>query len=103
MEFFTEQTTMTLAGIIAAVAAFILRLVFKENAAAKEKLVLIAVEVAYNVVNDISKRTENKIDDKIALALGVFRDYLGASGVAPTQADEARAKILWSAMHGQGK
>jgi len=60
------------------------------------------VDIAYNMVNDLSKRTENKIDDKIAIGLQYLRDFMfantGSRELSPEQ--EALAIQMFSAKHG---
>ena len=73
----------------------------RSKLAAYEAMFKMGVELAYKVVNDAAARSENKIDDKAALALKVLRDYLSSQGQALKANDEVRAKLLWSAMHSE--
>ncbi len=59
-----------------------------------------ATSIAYYSVNDIALRTANKIDDKVAKALGYFRDELARRGYVPTAKEEEDATARWKAMHG---
>jgi hypothetical protein len=86
-----------------AVLPVVARLLLKDKAEAAEKLFGAGVQVAYSVVNDIASRTTNKIDDKVAVGLKVFADYYASHGKTPSQLEEQRAKLLFSAMHGQEK
>ncbi len=61
------------------------------------------VSVAYNIVNDVSKFTPNTVDDKAALALGYLNSWMSAHGQKLGPADEEKAKLVWQAMHGEGK
>ena len=97
----SPDVLVILGPIVIGLIGMVLRAVFKEQAAAKEQAFSVGVEIAYAVVTEIAKRTENTIDDKAALALGVLRDWLKASGQTLTPVDEARAKLLFQAMHGR--
>lgn len=82
---------------------YLLRLIFKDKAAAKSKLFEMGVGIAYNIVNDLAARSPNKVDDKVALALGFLAEYLKTNGQEMTDADAEKAKLLFAAMHGREK
>lgn len=92
-----------LGAIVGSILLFFFRAVFKDRAEAKERLFKTAVEVAYNVVNDISARTDNKVDDKVALGLKALRDFMSLNGQSVSPVDEEKAKLLFQAMHGSTK
>ena len=98
-----NETIMTLAGILGTALMFLLRQIFKDRAEAKADLFRFGVDLAFNVVNDIAKRTPNQVDDKIALGLDVLRKFLATHDVDLKPIDEERAKMLFSAMNGAGK
>lgn len=89
--------------IVGSVLLFFFRAIFKDRADAKEKLFKTAVEVAYNVVNDIAARTDNKVDDKVALGLKALKDFMALNGQSVSAVDEEKAKLLFQAMHGSTK
>lgn len=98
-----EVSVEVIGAIAAGVIGFLFRLIFKDRAEAREKIFRVGVEIAYGVVSDIAKRTSNKIDDKAALGLKVLRDFYATHNLKPSLADEERARLLFSAMHGEGK
>lgn len=90
-------------AILGAVILYIFRNLWKENLDRKEALFKTGVEIAFNVVNDIASRTENKVDDKVALGLKALKDYLALNGQKLSTTDEEKAKILFQAMNGATK
>lgn len=92
-----------LGALVGAVLLFFFRAIFKDRAEAKEKLFKTGVEVAYNIVNDIAARTQNKVDDKIALGLKALKDFMALNGQSVSPVDEEKAKLLFQAMHGAKK
>jgi hypothetical protein len=90
------QLLLTLLGVVA--AFFWRKAKLTEE---KRKLFLTGVDIAYNVVNDISKRTPNKVDDKVALALIHLRNQLKLSG-GPELSEGLveQARLLFTAKHG---
>jgi hypothetical protein len=98
---FNDSAVSVIASIIGGLVLFLVRTVWKEKADLKAKLFDIGVRVAYQVVNEVASRTENKIDDKIALGLKYLADYLSAHGLELTTQDETKAKLLFQAMHAQ--
>jgi hypothetical protein len=90
-------------ALLGAVLLFFFRAVFKDKADAKEKLFKTGVEVAYNIVNDVAARTQNKVDDKIALGLKALKDFMALNGQSVSPVDEEKAKLLFQAMHGAKK
>lgn len=104
MDILMSEEFLKIAGmVLAVVLPFLARLVFKDKAEAAEKLFAMGVKIAYGVVSDIAARTPNKIDDKVALGLKVLHDYYASHGKTPSQLEQERAKLLFSAMHGQEK
>lgn len=94
---------MLVTALLSVVLPLVMRLFFKDRAEAAEKLFAMGVEVAYNMVNDLAARTENKVDDKVALGLKFLNDFYAANGKKPSVVDEAKAKLLFAAMHGAEK
>jgi hypothetical protein len=91
-------------ALVATVIASVIRGIFKDRADAAEKMFQMSVEVAFNLVNDVAKRTDNKLDDKVALGLQFLHDYYASQGMPePTPAQIERAKLLFSALNGAGK
>jgi hypothetical protein len=93
----------TVISILGAAVLFILRQVFKDRADKAETNFQTGVRLAYNIVNEISALTPNTVDDKVALGLKYLNDYVNAGGGKVSVADEARAKLLFKAMHGEEK
>lgn len=90
--------------LVSGLGGILLALIRRSQKAARyESLFKDAVAIAYDVVNDIAAKTPNKIDDKVAVGLDVLRQYLGLHGVEATPVDEAKAKLLFQAMHGSEK
>jgi|GEM_PF-5145598 len=83
------------AGVIA-----LARTIWKDKAEERLRTFGNAVNIAYYTINDLALRTENKVDDKVAEALRVFREHLATKGYVPTSSEEAQAKAAWTAMHG---
>lgn len=96
-----DGNLMTVVSVAGAALLFLLRLIFKDRAGQAETNFQLGVNIAYQIVNEVATRTENKIDDKVAVALGYLRDFLSTKGQSLTPADEQRAKLLFQAMHGQ--
>lgn len=71
-----------------------------------EKVIAEALPIAYFGVNEIARRTPNKIDDKVAAGLKILKDYVEASGVKEQEIKPqhlAKAKLVFDAMHAQEK
>ena len=67
---------------------------FKEKD--QEKLFQTAVDSAYLIVHQISRKTENKIDDKLAEALKAMKEVLGRE---LTHTEAIKAKAMLRAKH----
>jgi hypothetical protein len=89
----------TLGPVVAGVIGMIVRKLFKDQAARKQELLRAGVEIAYACVTEVAKRTQNKVDDKVAMALGYLKDWLNANGEQLKPVDETKAKLLFQAMH----
>lgn len=99
-----KEAMMGLAGLVAALIGALARVIFKDRAEMAEKIFKTGVEVAYNAVNDKAKMSESKVDDKVAAGLGYLNEYYRLNGKKLGPVDEAKAKLLFSAMHGaEGK
>lgn len=92
---------LLIGSILLPALGFLFRALFKDRADKAASNFSLGVQLAYSVVNEIAMRTDNKIDDKAALALKVLRDFLVAGGGKLDAAGEAKARILFQAMHGQ--
>lgn len=79
-----------------------LRMLLKDKADLAERVLAVGIKVAFQVVNDRAKQTPGQIDDKVAEALKVLSEYLALRGLKLDEAAVARAKLEWSAMHGEG-
>lgn len=97
----SEEALKLLGGLLAALVAFVIRKWLKGSV--KEKILMAGIEVAYLMVSELAKRTETKVDDKVALALQYLREWLGTHGEELKPVDEAKAKMLFTAMHGKEK
>lgn len=90
-------------AIIVAALMFLVKMLLGEKFTRNQKLFEMGVEVAYNIVNDLAKRTPNEVDDKVALGLKALRDWFAAHGQTLTVAQADKAKLLFQAMNGAGK
>ncbi len=89
-------------GLVATVGLTLARLLIKSKQ--WESIFRAGVPIAFNIVNDIAARTDNKIDDKVALGLGALNDWLRANGQSEMKpVDVEKAKLLFSALHGEEK
>lgn len=97
----TETTIQLLVGsVVLPLLGLLFRSVFKDRADKAASNFSLGVQLAYQIVNEISLRTENTIDDKAALAIKYLRDFLAADGQKLTPADESKALLIFQAMHG---
>jgi hypothetical protein len=95
----SEMGLKVLAGVVVAGVLLGLRIFFKVRQA--EELFRQGVPLAYRAVLELSKHTENTVDDKIAMFLGAMNEWLGQNGappLAPAKVEEAKALFLQ--MHG---
>lgn len=101
----TDGTLEVIASIAAAVISFVIGKLVKDAAkrAVVEKVVDAAIPVAFHVVQEISRRTPNKIDDKAALALEKLAELTATKGVALDETHKDRAKLVFQALHAQSK
>jgi hypothetical protein len=93
----------TVISILGTVILFFVGKWFKANQARAESNFELGVKLAYNIVSEISIRTPNTVDDKVALGLKYLRDFLDTNGQKMKASDEAKAKLLFQAMHGEEK
>jgi hypothetical protein len=82
---------------------FLVKMLLGEKFTRNQKLFEMGVDVAYNIVNDLAKRTPNQVDDKVALGLKALQDWFKANGQTLSAAQAAKAKLLFQAMNGAGK
>lgn len=88
-------------ALLAVLVGFLVKQFLKNQKEDRRALVLGGINLAYNIVNDISKTTKNTIDDKAALGLMKLNEYLSTEKARPLSADEAaKAKLAFSALHG---
>ncbi len=97
-----EGNTM-LSGLLLLVVSSLASFLFGTKKASALAIFDVAVRIAYMAVDFIAARTENKIDDKAALALKFVRDALAGQGQVVSPANEAKAKELFTAMHEEAK
>jgi hypothetical protein len=101
LKLLTSDTFLTGAGtFVGAAVYFFLR---SRKAEKREGTVDKAAEYAFKIVNDVAKLTPNKIDDKVALGLKSFHEYLATHKVTATEDEVARAKLVFKALHGDEK
>ena len=82
---------------------FLVKMLLGEKFTRNQKLFEMGVDVAYNIVNDLAKRTPNQVDDKVALGLKALQDWFHAHGQVLSAAQSDKAKLLFQAMNGAGK
>ena len=102
---FTEEVIGVLASVLATVISLVIGKLVKDAAkrAVVEKVVNAAIPVAFHIVQEISRRTPNKIDDKVALGLEKLSEVSATHGVELTEAHKERAKLVFQALHSQSK
>ncbi len=67
-------------------------------------LLRLGAGLAYGVVNEISRKTANTTDDKIALGLKEMNDFLAKQGQPAMSPNESEvAKTMFTAQHGMEK
>lgn len=98
-----EQLVALLASVAVPLFLGIGGWLWKDAAKAKEQTIAKWVQAAYMITEEIAKLTPNKVDDKIAYALGVLTGHLKAAGITPTLAITEQAKATWTAMSGAEK
>lgn len=98
-----EQLVGAAAAVVVPLFLVIAAKVWGEMKSARIAQVEKAISIAYNATNEVAKYTATKVDDKVAYALGVFRDMLRSQGYTPTVDDEVIAKAGFKAMHGVEK
>ncbi|NNB89930.1 hypothetical protein HRD49_03670 [Corallococcus exiguus] len=98
--FTSPDVLAVLAVLIVGGGIKLARAIWKDRAEERLRSIGNAISTAYYTVNELALRTENKIDDKVAEALRVFREQLAAKGYVPNEKDLAQAKAQWTAMHG---
>jgi hypothetical protein len=89
--------------LLASGLGFLLKSIMKDKYDARVELFEKATQVAYNIVNDIAKRTPSDVDDKVALGLKALHDYFATHGATPTPAEVTKAQLVFQAMNGEGK
>lgn len=93
----------TVISVLGSVILFLLGQWFKSSKDKAESNFTLGVKLAYNIVSEISLRTPNTVDDKVALGLKYLRDFLDTNNQKLSAADEEKAKLLFQAMHGEEK
>lgn len=99
----SDENIKMILSLLSLVVPIIMTWLFKDKRDKAERNLTLGIELAYNIVNEISMRTGNKVDDKVAMGLDYLRQYLGTSGQTLKPADEEKAKLLFQAMHGAEK
>ena len=100
---FSDGVVTTLASALGFVVLYVIRQFRKESAAKDEANFLKGVEVAYLFVENLKALTPTKLDDKMSLGLDALRKYLATHGQVLSPAEEARAKMMFAAKHGEAK
>ncbi|MCP3065720.1 hypothetical protein LXT21_43825 [Myxococcus sp. K38C18041901] len=88
------------ASLVVGGGVALVRAIWKDKAEERLRSVGYVINLAYYAVNDMALRTANKVDDKVAEALRIFREQLALKGYVPTDREVAQAKAAWTAMHG---
>lgn len=101
MELLTPENIGTLLGVVLFTALGLF--VKAQKKAAIDKIIDTAIPIAFNVVNEIARRTPNTIDDKVAAGLKVLADYVATHNLELKPEHEARAKMVFSALHAESK
>lgn len=86
-------------SLVTGVGSLAWYLVSKRTAAAQNRFTL-AASLASQVLNDVAKRTDTKLDDQLAVFVGEIARSLEAQGKEMKPADVDKAKELFRAMHG---
>lgn len=95
----TPELLMLVGPVVVGLVVKLLRSIWKEKSAAREQLLMMGIEIAYACVSEIAKRTQTKVDDKVAKALEYLRDWMRAGGQELKPVDEVKARQLFQAMH----
>lgn len=68
----------------------------------RKEFILTAGQLAYGAVNELARRSANRVDDKVAKGLGIVLELLQANGQKPlSPGEQATVKVLFDSMHGQ--
>lgn len=98
-----EQIVSAVLVVAVPVLVALGRLILKDRYEKIEEIVTWAIDVGYYVTDEVARKTETKIDDKIAFALGEFRKALASRGLSSNPGLEERAKLAFTAKHGLEK
>lgn len=74
------------------------------NAATRARIDAIvdaAIPIAFSFVEELARKTPNKVDDKVALGLASLKAYLDTKGLEITEAQKDRARLVFSALHAE--
>ena len=99
MELLTTENVATFLSVILFTALGLFLKAAKKEAV--DRVLDAAIPIAYRVVDEISRRTSNKVDDKVALGLKVLSDYVRTHDITLKPEHEARAKLVFSALHAE--
>ena len=66
-----------------------------------EKFLAAGIAIIYPLVDQVSKGTQNTIDDKVALALKLLNEYYKASGKTLPSASTAKAEEIFKQLAGK--
>jgi hypothetical protein len=104
-DFFNDQMITVSASAVGAVLSVVLGLVFKNavKRQAVEKGLEIAIPIAAKVVTEVSKHTQNTVDDKVALGLRALAGAAEEKGIELTDAHKAKAVAVFEALHAESK
>lgn len=102
-DFGWDKTIALVASIAVPLLVALARGFWKDKTDGRLANIQWAMGLAYNITNEIAKRTENKVDDKVAVAIGFFERALRQQGITPTAQETELARMQWQALHGQEK
>ncbi len=60
-------------------------------------------DYAYVQVKRMVRKSPNKLDDKVALAVGFLREIMAQAGRTPTEVEVSKAKAHWAVKHEDSK
>lgn len=97
IELLTPENIATFLGVVVFTALGLFLKAAKKEAV--DRVIDASIPIAFRVVDEIARRTPNKIDDKVALGLKVLADYVKTHDITLKPEHEARAKLVFNALH----
>src|SRR5262245_24967875 len=95
------ETMMVLAGVVGSALMFVLRLVFKDKSDRAASNFTLGLRLVHEVLKEVAPRTQNTLDDKIEMGVRLLREFMEADGHSLSPGNEAQARMLFKAMHGE--